>query len=77
MLTSPDVSSLVIDSLCDQAGGQDVAVACFYFDFATPKEQSSASMLSALLKQVVIGLEEVPMAELRSLLLLRVGTKEW
>ena len=60
MLTSRDVSSLVIDSLCDQARGQDVAVACFYFDFATQKEQSSAGMLSALLKQVVIGLEEVP-----------------
>jgi len=50
----------VIDSLCDQAGGQDVAVACFYFDFAAQKEQSSTSMLGALLRQVVVGLEEIP-----------------
>ena len=60
MLTNCDVSSLVIDSLCDQAGGQNVAVACFYFDFAAQKEQPSTSMLGALLKQVVGGLEEVP-----------------
>ena len=60
MLTSCDVSSLVIDWLCDQASGQKVAVACFYFDFATQKEQSSSSMLGALLKQVVSGLEEIP-----------------
>jgi len=50
----------VIDSLCDQAGGQNVTVACFYFDFAAQKEQSSTSMLGALLKQLVVGLGEVP-----------------
>ena len=60
MLTGRGVSSLVIDSLCDQAEGQSVAVACFYFDFAAEKEQSAKSMLGALLKQVVGGLEEVP-----------------
>jgi len=59
-LTSRDVSSLVIDRLCDQARGQNVAVACFYFDFAAQKEQSSTRMLGALLKQVVGGLEEIP-----------------
>jgi len=50
----------VIDSLCDQAGGQNVAVACFYFDFAAQQEQSSTSILGALLKQLVVGLGEVP-----------------
>ena len=60
MLTSRDVSSLVVDRLCDQARGKNVAVACFYFDFATEKEQSSTNMLGALLKQIVGGLEEVP-----------------
>jgi len=60
VLTSRDVSSLVIDSLCDLAGEQNAAVACFYFDFAAQKEQSSANVLGALLKQVVRGLEEVP-----------------
>ena len=60
MLTDRDVSSLVIDRLCDQARGQDVAVACFYFDFAAQREQPSTGILGALLKQVVNGLEEVP-----------------
>ena len=60
MLTSCDVSSLVVDSLCDRAREQNTAVACFYFDFAAQKEQSSASVLGALLKQVVRGLEEMP-----------------
>ena len=60
VLTSRDVSSLVIDSLCDQAKGENVAVACFYFDFAAQKEQSPTSVLGALLKQVVGGLEVVP-----------------
>ena len=59
VLTSPDVSSLVIDRLCDQAQGQNVAVACFYFDFTAKREQPSTSMLGALLKQVVSRLEEV------------------
>ena len=37
-----------------------MAVTCFYFDFTVQKEQSSTSMLGALLKQVVGGLGEVP-----------------
>jgi len=60
VLTSRDVSSLVTDRLCDQAQGQNVAVACFYFDFTAQREQSSTSMLGALLKQVMGGLGEVP-----------------
>ena len=60
VLTSYDVSSLVIDNLCDQAGGQNVAVTCFYFDFAAQQEQSSTSMLGTLLKQLVVGLGEMP-----------------
>ena len=50
----------MIDSLCDQARGRDVAIACFYFDFAAQKEQPLTSVLGALLKQVVGGLDEVP-----------------
>ena len=60
VLTSYDVSSLVIDKLCDLAKGRNVAVACFYFDFAARKEQSPAKVLGALLKQVVRGMEKVP-----------------
>ena len=59
VLTSRD-SSLVIDALCDQAGGQNANVACFYFDFAAQKEQSPTSMLGALLRQLVCGVGETP-----------------
>jgi len=60
VLTSRDVSSLVIDSLCDRVRGQNVTVGCFYFDIAIQKEQSSTSTMGALLKQVVGGWEEIP-----------------
>jgi len=60
VLTSYDVSSSVIDSLCDQAGRRNVSVACFYFDFAARDEQSPTNAMGALLKQVVRGLKEIP-----------------
>ena len=60
MLTNHNVSSLVADRLCDQARGQNTAVAYFYFDFAARKEQSAASMLGSLLKQIVRGMEVIP-----------------
>jgi len=60
VLTSRDFSALVIDSLCEGTRGQNVAVACFYFDFAIQQEQSPTSMLGALLKQLAVGLGELP-----------------
>jgi len=60
VLTSCDVSSLVVDRLCDEARGENVAVTCFYFDFPAQKEQSSTRMLGAMLKQALGGLEEIP-----------------
>ena len=60
LLRSCGDSSLVIDRLCDWARGWSAAVACFYFDFAARNEQSPTTVLSSLLKQVVSGLEEVP-----------------
>jgi len=60
VLTSCNISSLVIDRLCDRAKDRGTAVACFYFDFAAQKEQSWAGMLGSLLKQVVSGMGEVP-----------------
>jgi len=59
VLTIYDSSSLVVDSLGDQTRSQGTAIACFYFDFAARGEQSSVSVLGALLKQVVSGLEEI------------------
>ena len=60
VLTAHDVSSLVVDRLCDQSKGQNTTVACFYLDFAARKEQSVANILGSLLRQVVGGMEKVP-----------------
>ncbi|RPA99909.1 hypothetical protein L873DRAFT_1604873, partial [Choiromyces venosus 120613-1] len=53
------ISSLVVDTLCDRARGQNIAVICFYFDFAAEKEQTPSSMLGALLKQMVGRLDKI------------------
>jgi len=60
LLISCNVSSLVVDTLCEQAVKENAAIAWFYFDFAAQEEQSLAAVLSSVLKQVVAGLEEVP-----------------
>jgi len=60
MLTGYCGSSLVVDRLCDQTGGHDSAVTCFYSDFAARKEQSATNMLGSLLKQMVSGRGKVP-----------------
>ena len=48
--------------MCDEPteDGEEIAVACFYFDSAVQKEQSATSVLGALLKQVVGGLKQIP-----------------
>ena len=51
---------MVVDRLCDQASGQNTAVACFYLDFAARKEQSVTSILGSLLRQVIGAMEKVP-----------------
>jgi len=60
VLICRDVSSLVVDRLCDQARGQNTPVTCFYFDFAARKDQSATAMLGSLLKQIVSGMAAVP-----------------
>jgi len=60
VLTYHDISSLVVDRLCDQARGQNTAVTCFYLDFAARREQSVANILGSLLRQIVGGMEKVP-----------------
>ena len=42
----------MIDNLCDQAGGENIAVVGLYCDFLTQQEQSTTTMLGAILKQI-------------------------
>jgi len=52
-------SSLVIDTLCDQANGENLAVAALHCDFFAQEEQTTTNMMGAILKQVVGRGDEV------------------
>jgi len=47
------ISSLVIDSLCDRAQEDNIAVAGLYCDFLSQQEQATTNIIGALLKQLV------------------------
>jgi len=55
LLTFRNCSSLVIDSLCDQAEEEDITVAGFYCDFLSQQEQTTTNVLGAILKQLIGG----------------------
>ena len=55
-----NTSSLVIDTLSDSINEDNVAVACMYCDFQAHKDQYPASVLAALLKQLVAEVESMP-----------------
>ena len=50
---SRNASSLVIDSLCDQAGEENIAVAGLYCDFLAQQQQTVNNIMGAMLKQLV------------------------
>ena len=54
-----NISSLVIDNLCDQAEEKNLAVAWVYCDFLAHQEQSATAMLGAILRQLV-SIGEIP-----------------
>ena len=56
MLIPRDCSSVVVDYLCDQATEKDLAVAYFYYDFASREAQFPTNMLGSLVKQLLSGL---------------------
>ena len=60
MCIAKDTSSLVIDRLSDGTSEGSVSVVYLYCDFRTQKSQVTAQMLASLLKQVVCGLEAIP-----------------
>ena len=54
-LTARNTSSIVIDSLCDQAKKENIAVACLYCDFKAQQEMTTTNMMGAILRQLVGG----------------------
>ena len=55
-----NISSLVIDTLCDSINQENVAVTCVYCDFHAHKDQSATGVLAALLKQLVAAVKPIP-----------------
>ena len=53
---------MVVDTLCDETAGLNVAVGCLYCDYRGQKEQTAEVMIGSLLRQFVIGLAEIPEA---------------
>jgi len=48
-----NISSLVIDWLCNQAHDRDIAVAGLYCDYLAQEQQSATNILGAILKQLL------------------------
>ena len=53
LLKDRNISSLVIDWLCDQVRIRDIAVAGLYCDYLAQEQQSATNMLGAILKQLL------------------------
>ena len=47
------ISSLVIDTLCDREGEENIAVAGLYYDYLSQQEQTITNIMGAILKQLV------------------------
>ena len=56
MLTRKSISSLVIDTLFEQAHEQSVAVLSLYCDYQAKKDQSAVNIIGSLLRQVALGI---------------------
>ena len=55
MLTRDQISSLVIDTLREQAYGQNIAVLFLYCDYQARKGQSAVNMIGSLLRHIALG----------------------
>ena len=55
-----NISSLVIDTLCDSINQDSLAVTCVYCDFHAHKDQSATGVLAVLLKQLLAAVEPIP-----------------
>src|SRR5437868_2133553 len=53
-----NISSLVIDHVCDESGKENIVTAGFYCDYRDQHEQTTTNIMGAILKQLVVR-EEV------------------
>ena len=60
MLTSNEISSIVIDTLREQAREQNIAVLSLYCDYRARMDQSAVNMIGGLLRQLTLGSTRIP-----------------
>ena len=60
MLTRNKISSLVIDTLCEQARREGVVVLFFYCDNRAQESQSAVNIIGSLLRQFALGAAGIP-----------------
>ena len=65
MLTSNEISSLVIDTLRKQMRGQNIAVIFLYCDYQAQKDQSAVNMIGSLVRQAALRAPVIP-SEIKS-----------
>ena len=53
-LTVSNISSLVIDDLCDEPSEEDIAIAMFYCDFRDQQKQTATNIIGAILRQLLV-----------------------
>ena len=49
-----EISSLVIDNLCDEPCEEEIPIAMFYCDFSDQQEQTTTNIIGAILKQLLV-----------------------
>ena len=54
LLTAINISSLVIDNLCDEPCKEEIAITMFYSDFRDQQEQTTTNIIGAILKQLLV-----------------------
>jgi len=52
--TVRNISSLVIDDLCDEPCEEDIAIAMFYCYFRDQQKQTTTNIMGAILKQLLV-----------------------
>jgi len=53
-LTISNISSLVIDDLCDEPCEEDIAIAMLYCDFRDQQKQTATNIIGAILRQLLV-----------------------
>ena len=60
MLTSNNISSLVIDTLRKRTRGQNIAVVFLYCDYQAQKDQSAVNLIGGLVRQTALRAPRIP-----------------